>query len=460
MKILYGLKSGALLQRDTEDVCQCRFKVEAKGELGSTLGTLTDLGKGEYLLSGIPIGGPYALTLYDDESSLTLRDLYVGDLWLLAGQSNMEGAGRMTYEDDLESANPLPYLRAFYMNDEWGTARPQLHQLFLSEDEAHKNTWESNVENRKERGLVLYDEPPYLQRRGVGPGYYFAKEMFRLTDCVPQGVIPAAVGGAPIEKWLPTADGGENYYTAACRRIEESGGNIRGVFWSQGEGNPNADIYPSQIRAIREDLASRTGKAEIPLVQMQSCRFTGAIGDIDSDTVWNRFREMQRTMPSAASCLATVATNDLELDDLIHLSSDAQKKAGRRAALAMNYLLTGRGHKEPMFDRAYVTKDRYVSAFAEVHVRYENVSGDLRASGVPSGFALRKRDDNSAACAKTIRRTVLCQNEVILRVEIPREELMEYELWYGYGNGFYCNITDGEDRAIPSMGPISINSEL
>ena len=36
------------------------------------------------------------------------------------------------------------------------------------------------------------------------------------------------------------------------------------------------------------------------------------------------------------------------------------------------------------------------------------------------------------------------------------EEVKDYEIFYGFGHDFYCNITDGDDRAIPSMGPIRI----
>jgi hypothetical protein len=34
------------------------------------------------------------------------------------------------------------------------------------------------------------------------------------------------------------------------------------------------------------------------------------------------------------------------------------------------------------------------------------------------------------------------------------DKLADCELWYGFGNVFYCNITDGENRALPSFGPI------
>lgn len=449
-----GIKNGAVLQRDDNNFCKITLIADFVGTPETSFGKLSHIENNKWELSDIYIGGPYAITIKDDVDSATFSDVYVGDLWLLAGQSNMEGAGKMTVEDDYETANTVPFIRAFYMNDVWDNAKPIVHHLYLSEDIAHKNTWQNNVESIKNRGIILYDDPPYNSRRNVGPGYFFAKEMFKLTDGVPQGLIPAAVGGAPIEKWLPSEE--ENYYSAACRRIEETGSNIRGIFWAQGEGNSNYEIYLSQIESIRADLSKRLGKDIIPFVQMQSFKCTLSIGDKGSDMVWSRFREMQRKMPFNAEYLATIATNDLELEDCIHLSSYSQKIAGVRGARAMYYLITGCGFAEPQLDKIYLKPERYIpQIFTEIHIRYKNISGSLKSSGVPCGFALRKKGDEVPSI-KNFRKISIKQNEVIISVEIPIDSLSEYELWYGYGNEFYCNITDGENRSIPAMGPISI----
>ena len=38
MKIICGLKNGALLQRDENNVCKCFFKAETNGEMKSSIG--------------------------------------------------------------------------------------------------------------------------------------------------------------------------------------------------------------------------------------------------------------------------------------------------------------------------------------------------------------------------------------------------------------------------------------
>ena len=455
-----GIKSGAVLQRDENDFCKITLIADFKGEPKTSFGKLTHIENNKWELSDIFLGGPYSITIEDAADSVTFNDIYVGDLWLLAGQSNMEGAGVMTVEDEYEANHTNPFIRAFYMNDNWDNAKPILHHLHLSKEPAHQKTWSDNMKNLEERGLTIYDNHPYEAKRSVGPGYYFAKEMFKLTDGVPQGVIPAAVGGAPIEKWLPVTDEEENYYTAACHRIEETGSNIKGVFWAQGEGNPNYEVYPSQIESIRNDLCIRTGKSKMPFVQMQSFKSTLFLDNADCSMVWSRFREMQRKMAQDADMLATIATNDLSLEDCIHLSSDAQKIAGVRGARAMNYIITGCGFAEPVFDKIYFKNDRYVPHFFnEIHIRFNNVAGALKSSGVPHGFAIKKIDEKEPA-ERMFRKVSLKQNEVVISIEIPTEKLSDYELWYGYGNDFYCNITDGENRAIPAMGPISLKNYI
>ena len=54
------------------------------------------------VLTGIPVGGPYSLFI----NSEIYNNIYVGDVWILAGQSNMEGHGRLSQEDKFYKKNP------------------------------------------------------------------------------------------------------------------------------------------------------------------------------------------------------------------------------------------------------------------------------------------------------------------------------------------------------------------
>ena len=80
------------------------------------------------LAYGLPVGGPYEIE--------GARDILVGDLWVLAGQSNMEGVG-----DLIDVETPSPYVRSFQSREEWGMAEEPLHWLGESPRVVHHQLW-------------------------------------------------------------------------------------------------------------------------------------------------------------------------------------------------------------------------------------------------------------------------------------------------------------------------------
>ena len=108
---------------------------------------------------------------------------------------------------------------------------------------------------------------------------------------------------------------------------------------------------------------------------------------------------MQRNMQYILPKTETIATNDLELCDRIHLSSDSQKKCGIRLANAMYHLATGIGCPQPTIESIRLEKGLYVPDLVTpaanvpepvIEIKYKNTCGDLKAYGVPFGFTLRK----------------------------------------------------------------------
>ena len=89
--MIKGIRSGAVLQRGIEGTCEAYFYVDGS-DIKTTLGSIEKCGE-KWKLTGIKTGGSYTFTIRSDAESLELSDIYVGDLWLLGGQSNMEGAG-------------------------------------------------------------------------------------------------------------------------------------------------------------------------------------------------------------------------------------------------------------------------------------------------------------------------------------------------------------------------------
>ena len=452
MRIVCGLKNGAVLQRETNNLCRCFFEAEAEGKVSSSLGNVVPLGEDRYELCGIPVGGPYEIKLSDDKNEVCVKEIYVGDVWVLAGQSNMEGAGKMREKQLREEENPVPTVRAYYMNESWDTARPQLHQLWESAD-----PWISEFSRKNYRESPWGMDHPEVQRNGVGPGLYFALEMQRRTGGVPQGLIPCGIGGSSLEQWKP--DTPCNYYAAMKRRFRECGGNIQGVFCYQGESQTykeGCESFVSDMQTLVGAMRRDFQNPELPFVQVQIHKYHGA--PKEADLWWTRIRELQRTLDQQIERLATVYSADCGTDDLIHLSGESQEEVGKRAAEAMNFLITGTGAGSPQFAYFEIVQDEYEPFRVNIQITYRNIVNGLHSKGVASGFSLLEKPDGEPI--REIARQHLGKNTVRLQVELDPEKIEEYYVCYGYGNTYYCNITDGAGRSIPAMGPLKIQDYL
>ena len=109
MKIEFGLFDHMVLQRNRKNVSEADFS-GACATSGPVLATIRR-GKGvvkgfasipvgkavrglmKGCLKGLPAGGAYTIELQVGNEKLVVRDVLVGDVWLLGGQSNMHGYG-------------------------------------------------------------------------------------------------------------------------------------------------------------------------------------------------------------------------------------------------------------------------------------------------------------------------------------------------------------------------------
>lgn len=127
-----------------------------------------------------PAGGPYALTVNDGTTSMTLKDVLVGDVWLCGGQSNMEWPVRLSNnaEQETQTAN-FPKIRLFRVMHDVST-RPK--------DELSTTVgWvDVNSESVNDFSAV---------------GYFFGRELHQHLK-VPIGLIQSAWGGSPAESWV------------------------------------------------------------------------------------------------------------------------------------------------------------------------------------------------------------------------------------------------------------------
>lgn len=144
-------------------------------------------------LPAMPAGGPYRIRIKSRGIQQTLQNVLLGDVWICAGQSNMRWRVRDSYGADMEkSQGTNPSLRLLDME---GTLEPvnKRYPLDFLTQLSPANYYKPGGWNPADSSAVALFS---------AVGYYFGKELQQKTS-VPIGLIQTAVGGVPLETYLP-----------------------------------------------------------------------------------------------------------------------------------------------------------------------------------------------------------------------------------------------------------------
>ncbi|MSR43249.1 MAG: sialate O-acetylesterase [Pedosphaera sp.] len=220
-------------------------------------------------------------------------------LYLLIGQSNMAGRGK------LEDQDKQPHAQVFTLTKE--------------------NTWAPAVDP------IHFDKPI----AGVGLGRTFGLEMAKADGKIRIGLIPCAVGGTPISRWQKGAD----LYEAALKRARAAmkEGVIKGVLWHQGEndsGKPEtAQAYAKNLDAMIATLRKDLDAPALPVVVGQLGEFYREGANVTT------VNEALQTLPKRVSHTAFIPSNGLgHKGDKVHFDAPAYREFGRRYFEAMRKL--------------------------------------------------------------------------------------------------------------------------
>jgi sialate O-acetylesterase len=154
-----------------------KVRVRLNGKQAAAV-TGTD-GKWLVRLPAMKAGGPYTMDL-QGSNTITLKDIWIGDVWFCSGQSNMVHQMRLhnvTYAADIAQAN-YPQIRHFWI--------PTATSLTGPQPDLPQSSWKwANPKDVNEFSAVAY---------------FFARQIHEKYH-VPIGLINASVGGTPIEAW-------------------------------------------------------------------------------------------------------------------------------------------------------------------------------------------------------------------------------------------------------------------
>lgn len=373
----------------------------------------------------------------------------MNDLWILAGQSNMEGCG-----DLIDVEQPADSVRVFAHGDHWKTAEEPLHWLINAVDPVHHPDFEGEAlaaQQRLERST---------RTKGAGLGLSFAKELHKRTGASID-LLPVAHGGTSMEQWKPAhkAQGGKSLYGAMLRRVEAAMKSspdsvIKGVLWYQGESECYADAVPvytdGMIRLVGE-MRSDLGNPDLPFYVVQLGRFSEAQPSLEPAAAWTSIREFQRLLPLSIKGVQVVPAIDLELDDAIHIGTQGLKRLARRlAAVALSNVY----RKEAATP---ITLGSMAREGDLVRVSFTGVNGALRAADPAArvfGFGMMADGANDTTFFYKAVVDRAKPTDVLLYPRLPITGDMQ--LTYGYGLDPICQLTDEADMTPPAFGPLPL----
>jgi len=364
-------------------------------------------------------GGPFDV-LISGSSTVELRNVMFGEVWVCSGQSNMEMTSRYsTIHPELlpREAKPIDV--------------PRIRHLWLPTIMSPKPLGDDGVaegitvfgKKAEQRPAVLMPRPPDRpdlgNYRGEGwqtngfytqVGYWFARRVYQDLR-VPIGLIHSSWGGSPIESWIP-AEAMETIkdlpmgpltrqphfrssviYNGMIHPVHPYG--IRGVIWYQGESNGHEDeTYVQKKRTMIESWRKAWGQGDFPFyfVQLPNYVRHGLQPPYAPDTDpaggdgWARIREAQGKAAARIKNTGMAVTIDIGEAGNIHPRN--KRDVGTR--LALWALKKDYGNKELVHSGPIYKSMK--TAGKTIELTFDHVGGGLMAAKIGELLETRRRD--------------------------------------------------------------------
>lgn len=271
-------------------------------------------------------GGPYEITISDGKE-LKLTDVYIGEVWICSGQSNMQMPMKGYINEPVIGSNM---------------------EISASKNE-HIRLFTVSLDKSMERQDNLSGEwsgcIPENVAEFSATAYFFGK-MLQNTLGVPVGLINSSWGGTRIEPWisemgiknfdwieLPDKDQTGDFsqqtptvlFNAMIAPI--AGFSLKGVIWYQGESNRNEpDRYAKLMPALVNNWRAEWDSDDLAFYYLQIAPFDYGPSGLNSAYL----REAQLKASTALPGTGMASLMDLGEKDNIH--PGGKKAAGERLA--------------------------------------------------------------------------------------------------------------------------------
>ncbi|MFD0710413.1 sialate O-acetylesterase [Paenibacillus sp. GCM10027626] len=457
--IITGLEPHRVYQRQADDTANLTFRVvipeglQGRLEIRRSGSAWTAVEQGqdgglEVTLSSVPVGKHTIHARLVAEQAVVLAEgqigpVFVGDLWILAGQSNMEGCGRLIDVD-----TPCEGVSCFYLGDRWAMAEEPLCWLAESNDPVHWMGFPEGMEMTEERRGQYIAAARRDRVQGAGLGLSFGKKLLQHTG-IPVGLLMTAHGGTSMDQWdaALAGEGGRSLYGAMLRVIHAAGGKVKGCLWYQGESDtvdmPTAEQYYDKTLKWVERLRQDLNDPELPFIYAQISVVMGW----PAEEPWNRVQDDQLRLENVLGRAEMVPTIDAVLADVIHPDAGSLRDIGERMAAAALRLVHGAAADSsgPRLQKAVWNETR-----TELTLQLSGCNGKLRAVDRVFSLTLMQESERLPLTAH------LGADGVSIVVKPEQPAPLDVQLWHGRGLNPTVNIRDEKGIPLPVFGPLEV----
>ena len=343
-------------------------------EIDSVKGTRD--GNWQLPLSTPAAGGPYTIQIWTGSAArrsntIVLKNVLIGEVWVLSGQSNMEMCETWGLPDVQEELPTCYNSQIHFFHVPRTTSLNPQDDVKAQWTECDSNTLKSFS----------------------AAGYFFAKRLNKELH-VPVGLIEAAWGGTPAEVWTPAdlVTGDSTLKAEAAKQHPYDGWpylpgycyngmiapltsfSIAGALWYQGEANVGA---PSSYARLLETMIGSWRKAwnsNFPFYYVQIAPFT--YGGKNQGAL---LREQEAAVQTFGNT-GMVVISDL-VSDTTNIHPKDKHDVGIRLAnwaLAATYHQPGITYKNPWYLGMEPKGDRIIISLADAPTGLVVKGGDIR----------------------------------------------------------------------------------
>jgi len=293
----------------------------------------------------VPAGGLYRIETGLDTISTTpdlgwifrgdIRShIGVGDLFVIAGQSNSSGYGRDSAYDP-----PMPLIHLYRNRRTWDLCSHPMNESTFAADDVNA-----------EMGVS-----------GVSPYLSFGKSLHKLSH-YPVGFISTALGGSPISRWNSLQDG--DLFANMMTKIKECGGKVAGILWYQGCSDTTPELADTYFESFKHFVMETRSQLayEVPFFTFQLNRQL----DGEYDDGWGIVREAQRQASLTIPSVYILPTLNCTLSDGIHNNAHSYIMLGERMAKICGYVL----YNTPKFLAPELAKITYEDDTIKLHFNH------------------------------------------------------------------------------------------